>query len=76
LKGSSRLKAKSVPTKRAATVLKVKVKTFFKRENGRHQDTGIARNGSWSRIIAFKMVNILRTQAVMATFFSLPLFTN
>jgi hypothetical protein len=63
-------------TKRAATVLKVKSKTIYKGKNNLSYAMTVSLNGTWSRIIAFRIVSIFLMQAVIATFFNLPLFTN
>src|SRR5687768_7178013 len=61
------------PTQRAATVLFVKAVVAF-------YSVGKKNNYTWkgcrSRIMALRMVSILRIQAVIATFFSLPRFSN
>ena len=65
---------KNRPTKRAATVLKVKSKTTFKGKTSPSQFMTVCLNGTLSRIIAFKMVRNFRMHAVNATFFTFPLF--
>ena len=67
------LLAKSKPTKRAATVLKVKSKTTFKGKTSPSQADVLCLNGTLSRIIAFKIVRNFRMHAVRATFFTFPL---
>jgi len=64
------------PTKRAATVLKVKSKTTIKGKTSPSQTVAVCLNGTLSRIIAFKMVRNFRMHAVRATFFTFPLFNN
>ena len=69
-------KLKARPTKRAATVLKVKSKSTFKGKPSPSQAMSLCLNGTLSRIIAFKIVRNCRMHAVSATFFTLPLLNN